>query len=200
MKKILIILVVLCLVSAASATVVNFDDLATNQNQKGMLWDAIPLNYQGLQWTPQGDDGWNVNSGTTYKSVYNNSYGAVSNDNFASNSAIAVASVNGLFDFAGAYFSTWAQNDAFQSWSSTSVAVTGYNGTTLIGSTSMNLSSTGFNWLSANFIGIDKLEITASQGTWWIMDDFTYTPVPEPATLALLGLGGLLLRRKRKTG
>lgn len=198
MKRIVLLLAMLSMVGVAGATVVNFDDLPLTQNQGGMLWDVIPSQYAGFQWTPSGNSGWNVNSGTTYKSVYNNSYGAVSADNFASNSGLAVATVNGTtFDFAGAYFSTWAQNNAVQSWSATSVTVKGFNGANLVGSTSINLSSTGFNWLSANFVGINKLEVSANaSGKYWIMDNFTYTP--EPMTLSLLGLGGLgLLRRKR---
>jgi hypothetical protein len=206
MKKFVLLLAMLSIAGVAGATVVNFDDLPTSQPWAApygnMSWDVIPATYQGLNWTPNGDSGWNVNSGTTYQSAFGNSYGAVSADNFASNSGLAVATVDGTtFDFAGAYFSTWAQNNGFASFaggysSATSVTVNGYNGATLVGTVNMNLSSTGFDWLTANFVGVNKLEISSnsSQG-YWIMDNFTYTP--EPMTLALLGLGALALRRKK---
>jgi hypothetical protein len=204
MKRIVLLLAMLSVASIASAAVITFDDLPTSTAFAGpygtMNYGVIPLTYQGLNWTPNGDSGWNVNSGTTYQSAYGNSYGAVSADNFASNSGLAVATVNGAtFDFVGAYFSTWAQNNGFASFaggysSATSITAKGYLGASLVGTASMNLSSTGFNWLAAGFVGIDKLELSSNSAQgYWIMDDFT---TPEPVTIALLGLGALALRRK----
>lgn len=54
--------------------------------------------------------------------------------------------------------------------------------------------------------GIDRLEIrtTSSRAFQWALDDFVYSPVPEPGTWAMFGLGlvgmGLAIgRQKRRT-
>lgn len=51
-----------------------------------------------------------------------------------------------------------------------------------------------------NHVGRVDLTMSAGyngKGTFYF-DDITLTPIPEPATLVLLGAGGLLLRRRRK--
>ena len=177
---------------------IDFDDLPTNLSSQGMLYGEIPQNYQGLVWTPYDlDDGWNVNNGNTYKSAYKNSYDPPSLNNFVSNSGASVAAASGaLFNFEGAYFSAWAQNNAFQSWSARNVTVNGYNGSSLVGSASIALSSTGYTWLQADFQDVTRVEILGGEGKYWIMDNFT---IPEPATIGLLAFGTLsLVRRKRK--
>ena len=200
MKNLVRICVLLCAAVMANAVpvVITFDDLSANINDGyGMLYNEIPQNYQGLVWTPYNIvSGWNVNSGSTYKSVFKNTYDPVSLGNFASNSGAAIASVSGTtFNFDGAYFSTWADHDGFTSWSATSVTVEGYNGTTLVGSITMNLSSNGYTWLNAGFKNITKIDINGGNGKYWIMDNFT---IPEPATIGILSLGALSLFRKKK--
>ena len=43
-------------------------------------------------------------------------------------------------------------------------------------------------WLFAEYVGDNEIRI----------DNFVITPVPEPATMAILGLGGLLIRRRKR--
>ena len=53
-----------------------------------------------------------------------------------------------------------------------------------------------------NFTGQTKVnqiefESNPDQGYYWMIDDVSVTYVPEPATMALLAIGGLMLRRRR---
>jgi hypothetical protein len=183
----------------AQAITLSFDDLPTTQNQGGQRWDDVPASYGGLNWA-----GWEVANGADYKSVYGSSYTS-SPGNFAYNAdgVLGVAIAGNLFNFLGADFSTWAQNDAFQSFSSKTVTVEGYRDATLVNSDSWNLVSNAFVLHSfTGFDNIDTLVIKSDgSGRWFAMDNFEYTSaaVPEPATILLLGLGlfGLLGLRRR---
>ena len=117
------------------------------------------------------------------------------------------------FNFVGAYFGTYTQNNNAYASGASSITVTGLLGATVVGSTTINLTPGALTWSAIGFNDIDSLTITAVNGPAsgnfpagkdFLMDDFTYTAVPLPPSLLLLGTGlvglGFLRRRKVKGG
>ena len=75
----------------------------------------------------------------------------------------------------------------------------GYLGGNLVGTASINLPAGSFVWLGTDIGPVDQLVFTSSsEGTWWLVDSFTYNgSVPEAASL-LLCVAGLALAALRK--
>ncbi len=200
MKKIVLLLIVM-LTCPSFATIVNFDDLPTTLTGPPN-WDFVPASYAGLTWTGfevlNGDD-----LGPNYKNTYGNTYGPTSSTNFAYNGGngnLTTLISTTLFDFIGADFTSFVQNNTYQGWSAKSLTLRGKVGGTEVYTLPVALPNDKFIAVTANFTGIDTLVIQSEgAGKYWGMDNFSFAiPVPEPATVALLGLGSLtLLRRKR---
>jgi len=237
-----------------SAATLDFDDLITtispwdgtpnpdNGNESaylpwdygGFAWNHHPLLSGGGQATlavsyqdtftgsPYIGAGGGGGNGNTYpfpspKMAVTNLYGA---------NPVAISRTDGgLFDFTGAWFSSWGNLNQFAFFSARSITLTGYRGDTLhdisygaptftggtaVISTTYALSSTAFVWVDANFLGIDKLEIRANApsdapyAVRWAMDDFVAAavPVPDSGALLMLGITGvaMMVRRQRHAG
>ena len=198
----------LCLLMAAAifmagpvyAYTLNFDELSTPNNDGGQLWGTVPITYNGFNWAGS----WEVADQNSYKSTYNNTYNfasptkAVYND---TGSLVMTLTNGSSFNFESASFSTWAQNNAFQSFSATTLTITGYQDNVMVGSPiTFNLKSNMFELQNINLLNIDEVRFQANaSGKWWLMDNFTYTNAPIPGAVWLLGTGivGLVAMRRK---
>lgn len=194
---------------SASAAIVNFDDLPTLFSGSDIAnWGDVPASYDGLAWS-----GWEVlqadGGSGSYQSVYKNSYGAPSGPNFAYNGGDGFETITTggqLFDFNGALVTSFAYDDQYTSYSSHNLTVEGYNGATLVGAVTVSLSPSSFVALpsTADFQNVTTVVfISDGTGEYWGLDNFSYTPVPEPTTmiagaLLLLPLGVSTLRILRR--
>ncbi|MBC2696404.1 MAG: hypothetical protein HF982_14240 [Desulfobacteraceae bacterium] len=156
----------------ADADVIYFDDITTGD------FEAVPLEYCGFNW---GTNEFGVVSDNAYSSYhYNNTYGSPSGEYAAFNDRgkenLIVTSISGNnFVFNGAYFSGWAQEDQCFEFTATSITVYGYRDEVLVGTVSMDLSNSQYDWLKADMDGINKLQFVSSgNNKFWIMDDFTF--------------------------
>jgi len=202
--------------SGAQAAVLTFDDI----NVSGSNYVNL-ANYGGLNWMNTAvlnAEEYTPNSG------YNNAN--VSGNNVAFNTYAEQAtasydiSSNSLFNFVGANFTAaWRDN--------LNLTVAGYlNGVQRYTQTVTIQSDTAPNHIGSaaerytfNFDGIDELRLMATGGTQnvdafgaadptkgiggahFAMDNFEYTPAPEPSTMVmgLMGLSSILgLRRNKK--
>lgn len=180
----------------ALASLVNFDDISTPNNSGGALWGTVPANYLGWTWT----GGWEVQDNTTFKSVYNNTGdfpslpNAAYNDTGAGTVSISFPSI---MTVEGAYFRSWSQNNAFQSFSANTLTVKGYLGSTEKYTQNVNLTATGMVYTALNFAGIDQIQFGDGQGKWWLTDNMSVVPIPSALLLLSATLTGIVGVRKK---
>lgn len=191
-------LLVLALPMFTFATVLTFGPVCSGACSTALM----PAGYGGFTWDPNIY----VVSNTYFMGGYGNTYGAPSGGaafNAFGDSPVMVSS--SPFYFSGADFTTWAGGDAYQGYSSVTVTIDAYDAlSNHIGSVTATLSPTGYNFVTANFANVSELVFTndcgSCSGRWWLMDNFTYNPTPEPGTLLMFGSGVLglagLIRRK----
>jgi hypothetical protein len=175
----------------ASGVVLNFDDLPESHsllgtNYAGLIWEAGDVGVDGKigYWaTPS------VFSGYPHSPPRNII-------NAADSTQIGITFPSPV-DLRGAYIGKQGNYGEAQG-----VYVNGYADGNFVAGTALltNLSTTPV-WLDMSALtGVDRIvfiAIPSGNGAIYGVDDLTFTYVPEPASLSLLALGGLLLRRGR---
>jgi hypothetical protein len=184
------------------SAVLTFDDISSDSQ------NPIPVGYGGFNWSNM-----NYLNSATY-AFQNSGYvrGTVSGNYVAFNvfgnpGEVLTISSGDTFDFNSTYL-TAAWNDNLN------VNVLGFlNGLNIYNQTVV-VSDDAPTLFNFNYLGIDQLRFTSFGGTdagtpgngqQFAMDNFTYNAqtVPEPATIALIGLGfmgfGITRRKSEKS-
>jgi len=195
--------------SAGAQIYANFDDLTLTQTYdgSGAVWDVMPVTYAGLTWESSGsvateyNNNWEVvQLNAAFQSYYGTALTAQSGNQAAYNggnagwaSPVSVQDTTSPFLFNGAYFASWPNSDPA---GAPVVAVVGYLGGVQQWAITQNINSSGWTFFDGTgTTPVDELVIgdDADPAAPWLMDTLSYTPVPEPTTIAMIAGGCLLL-------
>jgi hypothetical protein len=181
----------------APATILNFDDLPVGYNlttngYAGLTWEQSNLSSEGTR------SSWITSSNSTYGYPRSQPCDVINGGGLDAN-LIGIGFPLPV-DVSGAYFVS--QGTPPTVWAS-SIVVHGYRNGIETGTTgTLGPVTTNAQWLDMSALtGVDRIVFQVGWGTAGIgafgMDDLTFTYIPEPAGLSLLGLGGSILRRRR---
>jgi hypothetical protein len=188
-----ILLGVLATARPAAAVVVSFDDLTsgldlTGSGYAGLTWEVGNAGLGGHvgYWVAASSQSTHPHSAPL---VVTNAWGCTE---------IGIGFPSTV-DVHGAYIA--AQGDPI-SWTP-SLTVEGYLGSELVGTTTpfTNVGAAPV-WFDMNLSNVDRIvfqSVPVHVGAGWFgMDDLTFTYIPEPASLPLLGLLGVCFLRRRR--
>lgn len=212
-------------IGLAQAEIIKFDTLGSLLDSNGYYFDeSNPTGFQvdGFQFDMA------LMSQSAYKVGYSNTndfpspdIAVYSNDATETNNPfdnVTVSRINNAqFNFLGAHFGGFTYNDTTAWYAATELTIEGFSAGNLVDSATFSPLNVGFLRNDIGFYGVDELVFTATQGTYdyasygltnsgdgsyWMMDNFEYSPVPEPSTFLLLGSGlaglGFYARKRKK--
>ncbi len=196
---------------SSAQNVASFDDLATppptNSSMDFFFANGDSLSYLGATWNGFSvvGDAYKVDppSGPLFGLTHSGSYFAT---NAAGANGLTIGTTRRLL---GGWF---GRNEYYGFGAGASqIQITAYGASGDLGTVTYDLPENEpgqpepLSWVDTSTIGnlpgvtgyrIDRTELGSDAGHY-VMDDLTFAPVPEPATLAVLGLAALALRRKR---